>query len=90
MEEEAAAAVQVDTGLLVSSMILTMVILGGAGSVPGALIGAVTIILYDKVFVPQLANWVALVWPVAVRWVALASALFLLSLVSWLSAQAPC
>lgn len=50
----------------VSSMILTMVILGGAGSVPGALIGAVTIILYDKVFVPQLANWVALVWPVAI------------------------
>ncbi|HNC87742.1 MAG TPA: hypothetical protein PL000_02240 [Anaerolineales bacterium] len=50
----------------VSSMILTMVILGGAGSVPGALIGAVTIILYDKVFVPQLANWLALIWPVAI------------------------
>jgi branched-chain amino acid transport system permease protein len=50
----------------VSSMILTMVILGGAGSVSGALIGAVTIILYDKVFVPQLANWVALIWPFAV------------------------
>jgi len=50
----------------VSSMILTMVILGGAGSVSGALIGALTIILYDKVFVPQLANWVALIWPVAI------------------------
>lgn len=50
----------------VSSMILTMVILGGAGSVSGALIGAVTIILYDKIFVPQLANWLALIWPVAI------------------------
>lgn len=50
----------------ISSMILTMVILGGAGSVPGALMGAVAIVLYDKVFVPQIANWVALVWPVAV------------------------
>ncbi len=50
----------------VSSMILTMAILGGAGSVSGALIGAVTIILYDKVFVPQLANWLAWIWPVAI------------------------
>ncbi len=50
----------------VSSMILTMVILGGAGSVSGALIGAVAIIFYDKVFVPQLANWVALIWPFAI------------------------
>ena len=47
----------------VSSMILTMVILGGAGSVTGALVGAITIILYDKVFVPQLANWLAIIWP---------------------------
>ncbi len=50
----------------VSSMILTMVILGGAGSVSGALVGAMTIILYDKVFVPQLANWLAIIWPVAI------------------------
>ncbi|MCE9647540.1 MAG: ABC transporter permease [Chloroflexi bacterium] len=50
----------------VSSMILTMVILGGAGSVSGAMIGALTIILYDKVFVPQLANWLALIWPFAI------------------------
>ena len=50
----------------VSSMILTMVILGGAGSVSGAMVGAITIILYDKVFVPQLANWVALIWPFAI------------------------
>jgi branched-chain amino acid transport system permease protein len=47
----------------VSSMILTMVILGGAGSVPGAILGAAAIVLYDKVFVPQLADWLALIWP---------------------------
>lgn len=47
----------------ISSMILTMVILGGAGNVGGAILGAVTIILYDKVIVPQLADWLALIWP---------------------------
>lgn len=47
----------------VSSMILTMVILGGAGSVPGAILGAAAIVLYDKVFVPQLADLLALIWP---------------------------
>ncbi|MFN8412616.1 MAG: ABC transporter permease [Anaerolineales bacterium] len=47
----------------VSSMILTMVILGGAGNVGGAILGAVAIILYDKVIVPQLADWLALIWP---------------------------
>jgi branched-chain amino acid transport system permease protein len=47
----------------VSSMILTMVILGGAGNVTGAVIGAVAIILYDKMFVPQFADLLALVWP---------------------------
>jgi branched-chain amino acid transport system permease protein len=47
----------------ISSMILTMVILGGAGSVPGAIFGAAIIVLYDKVFVPQLAHWLALFWP---------------------------
>lgn len=47
----------------VSTMILTMVILGGAGNVTGAIIGAVVIILYDKMFVPQLADWLALIWP---------------------------
>ncbi len=50
----------------VSSIILTMVILGGAGSVPGALVGAVAIVLYDKMLVPQIANWVALIWPIAI------------------------
>ena len=47
----------------VSSMILAMVILGGAGDVSGAIVGAVAIVLYDKVFVPQLATWLALIWP---------------------------
>jgi branched-chain amino acid transport system permease protein len=50
----------------VSSMILTMVILGGAGNVAGAMVGAITIILYDKVIVPQIADLVALVWPAAI------------------------
>jgi ABC-type branched-subunit amino acid transport system permease subunit len=40
-----------------------MVILGGAGNVTGAILGAVTIILYDKMIVPQLADWLALIWP---------------------------
>lgn len=47
----------------VSTMVLTMVILGGAGNVTGAILGAVTIILYDKMIVPQLADWLALIWP---------------------------
>jgi len=47
----------------VSSMILAMVILGGAGDVSGAILGAVAIVLYDKVFVPQFATWVAILWP---------------------------
>jgi branched-chain amino acid transport system permease protein len=47
----------------VSSMILTMVILGGAGNVAGAFVGALAIILYDKSIIPQLADWLALIWP---------------------------
>jgi branched-chain amino acid transport system permease protein len=47
----------------VSSMVLTMVILGGAGNVTGAMIGALAIILYDKSIIPQLADWLALIWP---------------------------
>jgi branched-chain amino acid transport system permease protein len=47
----------------VSSMILTMVILGGAGNVPGAFVGALAIVLYDKSIIPQLADWLALIWP---------------------------
>ncbi len=44
-------------------MVLTMVVLGGAGSVPGVMLGAMLIVGYDKVILPQLANWLALVWP---------------------------
>jgi ABC-type branched-subunit amino acid transport system permease subunit len=40
-----------------------MVILGGAGNVTGAMIGALAIILYDKTIIPQLADWLALIWP---------------------------
>ena len=47
----------------ISSMVLTMVILGGAGNVTGAMIGALAIILYDKTIIPQLADWLALIWP---------------------------
>jgi branched-chain amino acid transport system permease protein len=47
----------------ITTFALTMVILGGAGSISGPIIGAATIILLDKVFVPQLANWIALIWP---------------------------
>jgi branched-chain amino acid transport system permease protein len=46
-----------------TSLVLTMVILGGAGSITGVMIGAATIVLYDKVFVSKLADLVALVWP---------------------------
>jgi branched-chain amino acid transport system permease protein len=47
----------------VTSIVLTMVILGGAGSTIGAIVGAVLIVLFDKLFVPQLADLVALIWP---------------------------
>ena len=40
-----------------------MVILGGAGNVNGAILGAAVIVLYDKVIVNQIADWVALIWP---------------------------
>ena len=47
----------------VSSLLLAMVILGGAGSVGGAVLGTALIYFYDKIFVPQLFAWIALVWP---------------------------
>ncbi len=56
----------VDPDLLafnISTMTLTMVILGGAGSVPGAFLGALALIAYDKVLVPQLATFLAVFWP---------------------------
>ena len=47
----------------VSSLILAMVILGGAGSVGGAVLGTALVYFYDKIFVPQVFGWLALLWP---------------------------
>jgi ABC-type branched-subunit amino acid transport system permease subunit len=47
----------------VSAMLLAMVILGGAGSTTGAILGTVIIYSYDKVIIPQLAALLALLWP---------------------------
>jgi len=47
----------------VSAMMLAMVILGGAGSVGGAVLGTILIYSYDKVIVGQLAALIALLWP---------------------------
>ena len=43
----------------VSTMVLAMVILGGAGSVPGALAGAGLIALYDRAIVPWLGDFLS-------------------------------
>ncbi len=51
----------------VSVMTLAIVILGGAGSVPGVLVGALLIIGYDKVIIPQLAAVLAYFWPKGVN-----------------------
>ena len=42
----------------VSAMVLAMVVIGGAGSVPGAIIGAVVIAGYDQLLIPQLGVWI--------------------------------
>ncbi len=47
----------------VSAMMLAMVILGGAGSTTGAILGTVLIYSFDKVLIPQLAALIALLWP---------------------------
>ncbi len=47
----------------VSAMMLAMVILGGAGSVSGAILGTLLIYSYDKVIIPQLAALIAVLWP---------------------------
>ncbi len=47
----------------VSAMMLSMVILGGAGSVTGVILGTLLIYSYDKVIVPQLAALLAFFWP---------------------------
>jgi branched-chain amino acid transport system permease protein len=41
----------------VSAMILAMVVIGGAGSVPGAVIGALAVAGYDQVLIPLLGAW---------------------------------
>jgi branched-chain amino acid transport system permease protein len=46
-----------------TAMLLTMVILGGVGSVPGAMLGAILIIGYDKVFIPWLSALLSQFWP---------------------------
>jgi branched-chain amino acid transport system permease protein len=43
----------------ISMMVLAMVIVSGAGSVPGAIIGAVLISLYDRIAIPALGEWIA-------------------------------
>ena len=43
----------------VSTMVLAMVILGGAGSVPGALLGAGVIALYDRAIIPWLGDFLS-------------------------------
>jgi branched-chain amino acid transport system permease protein len=47
----------------ISAMMLAMVILGGAGSVSGAILGTLLIYGYDKVIIPQLAALLAFLWP---------------------------
>ena len=47
----------------VSAMLLAMVILGGAGSTTGALLGTALIYSYDKFIIPELASILALLWP---------------------------
>lgn len=47
----------------ISAMLLAMVILGGAGSVTGAILGTLLIYSYDKVIISQLASLLALIWP---------------------------
>ncbi|MCX6078730.1 MAG: ABC transporter permease [Chloroflexi bacterium] len=46
-----------------TAMLLTMVILGGAGSVTGVMLSAMLIIGYDKVFIPRFSTFLALFWP---------------------------
>jgi branched-chain amino acid transport system permease protein len=47
----------------ISALLLAMVVLGGAGSVTGAILGTVLIYSYDKVLVSQFFALIALLWP---------------------------
>jgi ABC-type branched-subunit amino acid transport system permease subunit len=40
-------------------MALAMVILGGAGSVPGVVLGTLVLAGYDQIFIPSLGAWLA-------------------------------
>ena len=43
----------------ISMMVLAMVIVSGAGSVPGAIIGAAVITLYDRLAIPVVGDWLS-------------------------------
>lgn len=47
----------------ISALLLAMVILGGAGSVPGVIIGALIIVGYDRLLVPRFGDLLAFIWP---------------------------
>ncbi len=47
----------------ISALTLTMVILAGVGSVPGAVFGAMLIVGQDQIIAPQLATLLAQFWP---------------------------
>ncbi len=42
-----------------TAMVLAMLILGGTGSIPGAMVGAIVIAAYDRLAIPQLGDWIA-------------------------------
>ncbi len=46
-----------------TAMLLTMVILGGAGNVSSVMLGAILVIGYDKLFIPRVSSFLALFWP---------------------------
>ena len=43
----------------ISMMVLAMVIVSGAGSVPGAIMGAAVITLYDRLAIPVVGDWLS-------------------------------
>lgn len=47
----------------ISALLLAMVILGGAGSVQGVILGALVIVGYDRLLVPRIGDLLALLWP---------------------------
>lgn len=55
------------TSFHVSAMTLAMVILGGAGRVPGAMLGAIVIAGYDRLVIPGVGAFLAYVQPAYLR-----------------------